>query len=66
MKLDTDSLALIKWKCRYHVVFATKYSRKFIDGKIKEDIGRRLREQCEYKGVEILEAEANSTTYICC
>ena len=58
MKLDTDSLAHTKWECKYHVVFAPKYRRKIIYGKIKEDIGRMLRKLCEYKGVEILEAEA--------
>ena len=58
MKLDTDSLAHTKWECKYHVVFAPKYQRKIIYGKIKEDVGRMLRKLCEYKGVEILEAEA--------
>ena len=58
MKLDTDSLAHTKWECEYHVIFAPKYRRKIIYGKIKEDIGRMLRKLCEYKGVEILEAEA--------
>ena len=58
MKLDTDSLAHTKWECKYHVVFAPKYRRKIIYGKIKEDVGRMLRKLCEYKGVEILEAEA--------
>lgn len=58
MKLDTDSLAHTKWECKYHIVFAPKYRRQIIYGKIKEDIGKMLRKLCEYKGVEILEAEA--------
>ena len=58
MKLDTDSLAHTKWNCKYHVVFAPKFRRKVIYGKIKEDIGKMLRKLCEYKEVEILEAEA--------
>ena len=58
MKLDTDSLAHTRWNCKYHIVFAPKYRRKVIYGKIKEDIGRMLRQLCEYKGIEILEAEA--------
>ena len=40
------------------IVFAPKYRRKEIYGKIKADIGRILRKLCEQKGVEILEAEA--------
>lgn len=40
------------------MVFAPKYRRQAIYGKVKEDIGRMLRKLCEYKEVEILEAEA--------
>ena len=58
MKLDTDSLAHTKWECKYHIVFAPKYRRQVIYGSIKEDIGKMLRKLCEYKGVEIIEAEA--------
>ena len=58
MKLDTSSLAHTKWECKYHIVFAPKYRRQIIYGKIKEDIGQMLRKLCEYKGIEIIEAEA--------
>lgn len=58
MKLDTSSLAHTKWNCKYHIVFAPKYRRRIIYGKIKNDIGKILRKLCEWKGVEILEAEA--------
>ena len=58
MKLDTDSLAHTQWNCKYHIVFSPKYRRQVIYGKIKKDIGQMLRKLCEYKGVEIIEAEA--------
>lgn len=58
MKLDTSSLAHTTWNCKYHIVFAPKYRRQVIYGKIKVDIGNMLRKLCEYKGVEIIEAEA--------
>ena len=58
MKLDTDSLAHTKWNCKYHIVFAPKYRRQVIYGKIKADIGKMLRKLCEYKQIEILEADA--------
>ena len=58
MKLDTDSLAHTKWNCKYHIVFAPKYRRRVIYGKIKADIAKMLRKLCEYKQVEIMEAEA--------
>ena len=58
MKLDVSSLAHTKWECKYHIVFAPKYRRQVIYGKIKQDIGQMLRKLCEYKGIEIIEAEA--------
>ena len=58
MKLDTSSLAHTTWNCKYHIVFAPKCRRQVIYGKIKVDIGNMLRKLCEYKGIEIIEAEA--------
>ena len=56
--MDNNSLAHSKWNCKYHIVFAPKYRRQVIYGKIKSDIGMILRKLCEYKGVEIIEANA--------
>ena len=58
VKLDTNSLAHTQWNCKYHIVFAPKYRRQIMYGKIKSDIGMMLRKLCEYKGIEIIEAEA--------
>ena len=58
MKIDTDSLSHTKYNCKYHIVFAPKYRRQIIYGKIKKDIGIMIRKLCQYKGVEIIEAEA--------
>ena len=55
---DTNSLSHTTWNCKYHIVFAPKYRRQIIYGKIKNDIGKILRKLCEWKGVEIIEAEA--------
>ena len=55
---DTSSLAHTTYECKYHIVFTPKYRRQVIYGKIRADIGKILRQLCEYKGVEIIEAEA--------
>ena len=55
--MDKNSLAHTTWECKYHIVFAPKYRRKAIYGEIKKDIGKILRELCERKGIEIIEAE---------
>jgi len=56
--MDKSSLAHTKWNCKYHVVFAPKYRRQVIYGKLKREIGKIIRELCERKGVEIIKAEA--------
>ena len=58
MKDDICSLSHSTWNCKYHIVFAPKYRRRTIYGQIKRDIGRILRQLCEYKEVKIIEAEA--------
>ena len=55
---DINSLAHTKWNCKYHIVFAPKYRRQVIYGKIKADIGQILRKLCEHKEIEIIEANA--------
>ena len=57
---DINSLSHSKWRCKYHIVFAPKYRRQAIYGKIKADIGKILRELTERKGAEIIEAESCS------
>ena len=56
--MDTNSLSHTKWNCKYHVVFAPKYRRQVIYGKLRLEIGKILRQLCAYKGVEIIEADA--------
>ena len=58
--MDKNSLAHTTWECKYHIVFAAKYRRQVVYGKIKADIGKMLRELCERKGIEIIEAECCS------
>ena len=52
MTNDSQSLSHTKWNCKYHIVFAPKYRRLVIYGKIKADIGKILRQLCEAKKVE--------------
>ncbi len=54
---DINSLTHSKWRCHYHIVFAPKYRRQVIYGKIKTDIGKILRQLCDQRGIEIIEGE---------
>ena len=43
--------------CKYHIVFTPKYRRKVFFGQKRKEIGAILRSLCEWKQVEIIEAE---------
>ncbi len=55
--MDMNSLAHTKWECKYHIVFAPKFRRKIIYGKIRADVGNILSMLCKRKGIEIIEAQ---------
>ena len=55
--MDMNSLAHTKWECKYHLVFAPKYRRQIIYGKIKADVAQILSTLCKRKDIEIIEAE---------
>ena len=57
MPNDVHSLSHTKWNCKYHIVFAPKYRRKVFYGEKRREIGAILRKLCEWKGINIIEAE---------
>ncbi len=54
---DIHSLSHTKWNCKYHIVFAPKYRRKIFYGEKRLEIGKILRELCNWKEVNIINAE---------
>ena len=56
--MDDNSLAHTQWNCKYHIVFDPKFRRQIIYGRLRASIGKILRELCERKHVEIVEANA--------
>ena len=54
---DMNSLSHTKWECKYHIVFAPKYRRKVFYGEKRVEIGKTLRMLCDWKKIEIVEAE---------
>ena len=58
MKNEIKHLSHSTYRCEYHIVFAPKYRRKEIYGKLRKDIGEILRKLCDEKKVEIIEANA--------
>ncbi|HAQ40961.1 MAG TPA: IS200/IS605 family transposase, partial [Clostridiales bacterium] len=45
--MDKNTLSHTRWECKYHLIFAPKYRRQIIYGKIKQDVGKILRDLCE-------------------
>ena len=54
---DIGRLDHTSWRCQYHIAFAPKFRRQVRYREIKVDIGKILRQLCQQKGVEIIEAE---------
>ncbi len=52
---DFQSLAHVKWDCKYHLVFIPKYRRKELYGKLRAAVGRILRDLCEQKEIGLME-----------
>ena len=60
---DTNSLAHTKWNCKYHIVFAPKYRRKVFFGEKRREIGKILRQLCEWKKGEYRRGGSMSGSY---
>jgi putative transposase len=52
---DWQSMAHVRWECKYHVVIIPKYRQKVLYGRMRREIGRILRELCRQRGIELLE-----------
>ena len=57
---EWKTLSHVKWECKYHTVFVSKYRHKTIYGKVRKKIGGIIRNLCEQKGIELLEGHAMS------
>lgn len=51
--MDNQSLSYTKWKCQYHVVFISKYRRKIMYCKVKNDVREIIKTLSENKKVKI-------------
>jgi putative transposase len=57
---DWQSMAHVKWECKYHVVILPKYRRKVLFGRMRRQVGEILRQLCREKGIELVEGKARS------
>ena len=55
---EWQSLAHVKWECKYHVVIVPKYRKKTLYGRVRREVGKIIRQLCRQKDVELLEGQA--------
>ena len=55
---DWKSLSHVRWDCKYHVAFVSKYRHRSIYGGVREKIGGIIRDLSRQKGIELLEGHA--------
>ncbi len=55
---DWKSLSHVRWDCKFHLVFISKYRQRKIYGEVRDKIGGIIRDLCQQKGVELLEGHA--------
>ena len=55
---EYESISHVRWDCKYHIVFITKYRHKRIYGELRKKVGRIIRKLCEQKGLELHEGHA--------
>ena len=64
--MDESSLTHTKWKCQYHIVFISKYRRKTMYGRVKEDVREIIKTLCGCKKVKIIEgAVCSDHVHLC-
>ena len=55
---EWQSLAHVKWECKYHVVIVPKYRRKALFGHVRKRLGNIPRQLCRQKEIELVEGHA--------
>lgn len=58
MQRNYQSLAHVKWECKYHIIIVPKYRKKILYGQIRQRTGQILRSLAKQKEVEIIEGNA--------
>ena len=55
---EWQSLAHVKWECKYPLVLVPNYRRKVLFGKVRQRSGQIVRQLCRQRGVELIEGHA--------
>jgi putative transposase len=50
---DWQSLSHVKWDCKFHVVFVSKYRKRVMFEQLRKKIGIIIRQLCDQKGIDL-------------
>ena len=57
---EYQSLAHVRWECKFHIVWVPKYRRKKLYGGVRRRFGEIINDLCRQKGVNLIEGHAMS------
>jgi putative transposase len=57
---EYQSLAHVRWECKFHIVWVPKYRKKRLYGKVRRRFGESIKDLCRQKGVDLIEGHAMS------
>ena len=52
---EWQSLAHVKWECKYHIVIVPKYRRKTLFGRVRKRVGKVFQQLCRQKNIGLVE-----------
>jgi REP-associated tyrosine transposase len=52
---EWQSLAHVKWECKYHIVIVPKYRRKTVFGRVRKRVGKVFQQLCRQKNIGLVE-----------
>lgn len=52
---EWQSLAHVKWECKYHGVMVPKYRRKTLFGRVRKRVGKVFQQLCRQKDIGLVE-----------
>lgn len=52
--MDSKNISHTRWKCQYHIVFILNIGKRYLYGKVRDDMRKIISTLYQYKNVEII------------
>ena len=54
VQMDSKNISHTRWKCQYHIVFILNIGKRYLYGKVRDDVRKIISTLYQYKNVEII------------